>query len=128
MAPWGVDSTQRHKNELTTFPTAMLRVPHQGCLGVVSSKIAGCTAYGQPFGNLGAHRLILYANLKTDLLSFSHLILQSKENSAFFLSVFVSYVRIYAQGWMVSTGSSGENPGRRRCFTPLFEIFECNLC
>ncbi len=31
------------------------------------------------------------------------------------------------QGRMVNMGSSGENPGRRCCFAPLFRIFERNL-
>ncbi len=35
---------------------------------------------------------------------------------------------VLKQGRMVNTGSSGKNQGTRRCFAPLFGIFERNLC
>ncbi len=35
---------------------------------------------------------------------------------------------VFTQGWMVNTGSSGKNLGRRCCFAPLFGIIEPNLC
>ncbi len=42
--------------------------------------------------------------------------------------VSVSMIMIVRAGQMVNRDSSGENPGRRRCFAILFEYLSVILC